>query len=255
MRWTSYLLAIGLGACLAVLVFVAVCLVKGVPERSPVSVVKIAAPVEQTKVVNKRKEPRPEVPRYKQLDAAGMAKLLGGSQVESALRQPDKVTSVLLAAKILPERIPPSQLAARTMEVEVAPELAARLAETLLDPQRNRQINGVKPCVTRYGWKVSFIRGEEQIDLYFCFECAILAVYQGDKFVGGSHIDEIIEELLAIATTLFPGDPALLEQVEHERKRQEAIARALSGQSDPASLKNQQPEAFGTNVDSSRVTE
>lgn len=149
---------------------------------------------------------RPRVPRYLALDGAGLAERLGGDRVADVLRHPDRVTSALLTPAIHYRST--LELEPRTEEVVVAADVAATIAEALLDPARNRQVNASKPCIPRYGWQLTYCRGDERVYLYVCFECMILRA-EHESRVGGLHIDEIGPELGSAALAIFPGDEAL----------------------------------------------
>ena len=221
MRLVSHYAAALAGLMLAVASVIGLCLVNPVPQELATN----ATPTGAAVAIETEKSPHSiselglesREPPFKSLDASGLAELLGGPQVEAALRNPSKVTAALLTPKL---GAPPATYALRSAEVDLPPPVAARFAELLLDPGRNRQMNAVKPCVPRYGLRLTFVRGDNRALAYFCFECATVRVESTSGLLGGSHFDSIEYDLLLAALDVFPADEKLLLLREEFRRRQ-----------------------------------
>jgi hypothetical protein len=210
MRIVSYIAAVVCGGMLAIVATLLACWA-GAESPSRVRAtgpIRAAAATPQLPPQTPAEKRQPLEPRYLALDPAGIAERLGGGKVADILRHPDRVTSALLTPSI--HHRSTLELEPRTEEVVVAAEVAATIAEALLDPARNRQVNASKPCFPRYGWQLTYCRDDDRVYLYVCFECMILhAEHEGRG--GGLHIDEIGPELHSAALAIFPGDEALAQ--------------------------------------------
>ena len=92
--------------------------------------------------------------------------------------------------------------------VDVPDDLAAQLRQILLDATIYRWDEG-KMCEPVYGIRIQFSEGDSTVDVLFCFECDILAVYHDGKVVGGEDFDDARSRLVAIVQKLFPDDEAI----------------------------------------------
>lgn len=66
--------------------------------------------------------------------------------------------------------------------------------------------NSAKACEIMPGVAVRFIRGQVQLDVIFCFECDILAIYLNGQEVGSEDFDRAHQELAVVVRELFPAD-------------------------------------------------
>lgn len=66
-----------------------------------------------------------------------------------------------------------------------------------------------KSCIPAYGVRIRFERALNMVDVYFCFECMILAVFHNGHCVGGGNFDNGNAQLVAIVKRLFPRDRAI----------------------------------------------
>lgn len=139
--------------------------------------------------------------KYKDLDAVGLAKLLGGPDVVAVLNEADRFTSVLLRVP-MPRTSDPAKYVASTPEVELDRETATSIRAALFDPAQNRQVDAAKGCAPIYGWKVSIFAGDRRVDFYFCFDCGIVTVQLQGTTVGGSHFDHVADELKRLRDTI-----------------------------------------------------
>lgn len=66
-----------------------------------------------------------------------------------------------------------------------------------------------KGCEPDYGVRVEFSKGDEKVDVLFCFGCSQLQVYRNGKSISGEEFDPIEEKLTEIAKRIFPDDKAI----------------------------------------------
>ena len=66
-----------------------------------------------------------------------------------------------------------------------------------------------KGCEPIFGVRLEFTQGDKAVDLFFCFECDILAVYFGGKPVGSEDFDTMRPQLVEIAQKVFPEDKVI----------------------------------------------
>jgi hypothetical protein len=67
-----------------------------------------------------------------------------------------------------------------------------------------------KACSPKMGVAFRFQRGRGKVTVLLCLRCGILAVYHGDKWIGGGVVfDSIKTELRGLAQRMFPNDSSL----------------------------------------------
>lgn len=92
-------------------------------------------------------------------------------------------------------------------EPVAVPAVAARkLSETLLSPE-TYSWGSAKACGGPvYGVKLSVFQGSERVDVYFCFQCSVLAVVRDDRVFGGGDFDNAEQVFVQAVKALFPDD-------------------------------------------------
>jgi hypothetical protein len=128
-----------------------------------------------------------------------------------AIKNPERVEAVRLktdvgATEEMDGDLP--KLSSLGTPVAVPGPTASRMAARLL-ARDTYEFDSPKGCVPTYGVRISFIRGADRTDVFFCFECSILAVLQNDKVVGYGDFDPARAELLKDVQQLFPHDTAI----------------------------------------------
>lgn len=204
MRFLLYLVCTTAGFLAAVAVVAVIC-----ASSAPAPVSKAEPPGQVAASSQLRSPVLPRLPRevvhpparFKSLDSAGLASLLGGPEVVAVLDRADRVTSVLLKLPQL-ELVAPSRIPATTPEVAVDLATAARVRAALFDPARNLQGNYVPGCAPQYGWKLSFFADGRHVDFYFCFGCGHLAVDLDGTTVGHVQFGVVIEELRTVMDSI-----------------------------------------------------
>lgn len=96
---------------------------------------------------------------------------------------------------------------------EVSASQAKALQDLLLDHDSYKW-NVAKSCLPIYGVRAQFLKGDQAVDVLFCFECNVLAVFRNGRFVAGEDFDPIRGPLLEIVKPLFPDDEAIQELEE-----------------------------------------
>lgn len=137
-----------------------------------------------------------------------LVRRLGGEHVAAVMQNPDSASAVLLETFRQPPE--PHQCIPRSPDTDVPTDVAERISAAVLDPQRNLQSPGAKGCLPIYGVRIRYTTGKEQIDLYLCFQCAVLAIYRNGLPVAGAHFDSIQQVLKNEVIAIFPTDRVLL---------------------------------------------
>jgi len=152
---------------------------------------------------------------------AELIKDLGGEEVAAVLRHPNQTESVLLDPPAFDETRETHDFAAHNLKVAsditvVPDEIAADVSQTLLSPDQLREALP-KSCIPVYGVRMSFFQKENRVDVYFCFECAILAIYLNDKPVGGHAFDFCYRRLMSDVRKIYPRNERLAKLAAERR--------------------------------------
>jgi hypothetical protein len=145
-----------------------------------------------------------------------VAELFGGSDAFAILQQPSKVEAYRLngirgggsltgygQSKVLDD------YAVISGPVPVPQELARQLASVLMS-YNTYGWNYGKACDPIYGARLGFVDKEgHSVDVVFCFECDILAVYRDGKLVRGKDFDAARPHFVRAMKILFPQDKAM----------------------------------------------
>ena len=83
-----------------------------------------------------------------------------------------------------------------------------QLRDLLLDKE-SYELEMAKACEPIFGVGVTFARGEQSVDVLFCFECDILAVYQDGRVVGDEDFDPARTRLVRLMKNFFPADDVI----------------------------------------------
>jgi len=145
-----------------------------------------------------------------------LTNVLGGSQVVAILRKPDRVEAARIAPPTFERSWEPIEYEELEIKEKVPAEIAADISHVLVTPAENREDDPVS-CVPIYGVRVSFFQGMDRVDVYFCFECGILAVHLNDKAVGGNHFRYRYQRLIRDVQQLFPYDQRLAKLANERR--------------------------------------
>lgn len=89
------------------------------------------------------------------------------------------------------------------VDTEVADEMAAILRRDIYE------WDVAKGCEPIPGVAVRFVRGTDEVLVFFCFECDILLTYFNGQRVGGEDFDRAHRVLANLARRIFPDDPEI----------------------------------------------
>lgn len=144
--------------------------------------------------------------------------LLGGKDGVTTVAQPDKVDAYRLKPNLKLDGSEFTDLDGNyevtAGPVSVSETLATELSRDLTTTS-SYWWNAGKLCIPRYGVRLSFYRGQDQVDVFLCFECKDLRVARNGKVTSrpgnDTSFDSINGRLVLAAKTLFPDDPEIKE--------------------------------------------
>ena len=134
------------------------------------------------------------------------ADVLGGQEVIETILKADKVEAYRLKDQFFKEKL--SEYEASAGPIKLDAKQAQSLSQTVAayDSYERETPKGCEPV---FGVRTTFSRGDQQVDVVYCFECQILAVYHQGKRVGGGQFDPAQRKLEALAKQMFPKDEAI----------------------------------------------
>ncbi len=159
-------------------------------------------------VVSRAKELFPEVVEWSVLPPeTALARLLGGAEAVDVVRNPDRFEVQRLKGEVLPHSSSDSLAnhPAQGDPFPVPPEIAARITAALLNPDAYAW-GGAHMCDPVPGVRLTWYRGDDQVDVLFCFECGILDTYWNERPIVSQGFDATYNDLAAAMKELFPDD-------------------------------------------------
>ena len=97
----------------------------------------------------------------------------------------------------------------RSGEAVTVSEADRRQLRDLLLDRESYELEMAKGCEPVFGLGASFARGEQAVDILFCFQCDILAVYQDGRVVGDEDFDPARTRLVTLVKKFFPTDEVI----------------------------------------------
>jgi hypothetical protein len=142
-----------------------------------------------------------------------MSRLFGGGENMAIVREATRVKAYRVApptgSNPMEDYTSPLDYEVVTEPVAVPAEMAKEMSQALLSPETYGW-DYAKACGWPvYGVKLSFFKGSEQVDVYFCFQCSMLAVVRDDRVLGGEDFDNAEQVFVDAVKALFPGDQEL----------------------------------------------
>ncbi len=136
---------------------------------------------------------------------SSVTKMFGGEDGLLTVTHPTKVKAYRLKSD--PENLSPDL---KDYDVSVGPvsvpdAVAAKVSAVLVS-RRSYGWDYAKGCLPRYGVRLSFLRGSDQVDVYLCLECRILGVTRNGTGTGGEDFDPMNAVLVSAVKSLFPDD-------------------------------------------------
>lgn len=135
---------------------------------------------------------------------------LGGAQVAAVIKNSQRTEVALIEPPDDKQSHPPNEFV-DIGEPRTSPgELAQDFRRILLDPNENVRYAGMsKSCIPRYGVRVSFFAGQDRVDVYLCFECAIMATCLNGEPAGENNFELAYRQLISDIRKIYPDDDGL----------------------------------------------
>ncbi|HXB58915.1 MAG TPA: hypothetical protein VNU95_05100 [Candidatus Acidoferrales bacterium] len=139
-------------------------------------------------------------------DGSGVDKAVGGSANMTVIAYPDSIDAWRTVASLKQERKMgfqmPELLEKAGKPIPVSKDLAAQLAKLLEDPHTYlKPGTSLKDCIPVPDVVIAFMRGNREVDAYFCFEYNVLVVDQVQ-----SDIDRGRPAILKTVKQIFRND-------------------------------------------------
>lgn len=133
--------------------------------------------------------------------------VFGNQQVIDTVQAASTVRAYRLAdASFYQDQLSSYDRAGEAVAVSEADRL--QLRDLLLD-EESYELEMAKGCEPVFGVGVTFTSGEQRVDVLFCFECDILAVYQDGRGVGDEDFDPARTRLVKLVKKFFPADDVI----------------------------------------------
>lgn len=153
----------------------------------------------------------------RQVNDAEHTRQLGGELVRAALRNPERAEAVLLKpASEYPTGEPHDFVAASDPQF-IDSAVAADIGQILNTRSLFPAPAGAKACIPNYGVRLSFYSGNDRVDIYLCFECAILVIELNDKSPIGLNFDYAYHRLITAVCKIFPDNDRLAKLAQKRR--------------------------------------
>jgi hypothetical protein len=145
---------------------------------------------------------------------------LGGERVIEILRGAERVEAVLLKMPPDPQTTPPHEYPVEGDSVVVKPAVALGFADWLVDSSRHlvAREGEAKGCFPIYYLRLRYSLGDSAVDVYVCFLCDDVTIYEEGKTVPYQGIDFAVDGSLHLALHIFPDDPALRQVADFRTK-------------------------------------
>jgi hypothetical protein len=145
---------------------------------------------------------------YAILQRSRVSKLFGGSQNIGIVSDPTRVETYRLGG--LPPEFSKNVATPFDYQVSIGPvPLPASHATAVSSALRSGSSYGwytLSECRPSYGTRLSFLRDDDQVDVYLCFKCNILTICRDGKVVGEEDFDDIRPVLVRAVKACFPND-------------------------------------------------
>ncbi len=139
-----------------------------------------------------------------------MSRLFGGGENMSIVRDATRVEAYRVTppsgSNPMEDYTSPLDYEVVTEPVAVPAEMAREMSRALLLPA-TYSWDSAKACGGPvYGVKLSFFQDSERVEVYFCFQCSMLAVVSDDRVLGGEDFDNAEALFISAVKKLFPED-------------------------------------------------
>lgn len=159
-------------------------------------------------VVPRAKELFPEVVDWSFTSPeTSLVRLLGSEKAVDVVRHFDRLEVQRLSGEVLPHRDAPSLAyhPPRGAPFAAPPDIAQQISQALLDPDAY-EWGDAHLCDPAPGVRLTFHRGNDQVDFLLCFECGLLDTYFAGRFITSQSFDHSRDALATAMKELFPDD-------------------------------------------------
>lgn len=145
--------------------------------------------------------------------------MFGGEQARDIAEHPDKVEMFRLGA--LPEHISLEKATLAdfpliSKSVAVPETVAGQISAGLLSPGTYNWKYTMKSCGEPiFGVRLTFHRGQNRVDVLFCFKCDDLRVYHNDRWTGSQDFHRGRPIFVRAVKSLFPNDQVIQQLDEN----------------------------------------
>ena len=135
--------------------------------------------------------------------------LFGGPEATATIASPDTVEAFRLESQREHGVFPLlADYTAAGDPIPVDDALRARLERVLLD-DGTYEWEMAKGCEPDFGVRIRFARGNDEVDVLFCFSCQMLRPHHAGAFLAMEDFDHGNAELVSIVKEIFPADEAV----------------------------------------------
>ena len=145
------------------------------------------------------KESQPE-----QSVSKSVVELLGGQDVVAVINNAEIVSGYLLPQKSYHQESV-ENYKMRLGPIELTASQKTKLSKLILSKE-SYIFDVAKGCAPDYGVRIEFQKGENHVDLLFCFGCSQVQVYKNGKSLSGGEFDPVEKQLAELMKEIFPED-------------------------------------------------
>ncbi len=143
----------------------------------------------------------------KQEAAEHLKSLFGDQEAQAVVAKPTKVQAYRLAENsTFKSTVKDYKMITGPVAVD---DTVAKSVSQLLLNEKNYLWDVGKGCDPLFGARLEFLQGDKSTNVFFCFECDILAVYVNGKSVGSEDFDDMRPELVKAMQKIFPEDKVI----------------------------------------------
>lgn len=143
----------------------------------------------------------------KQGVSKNVVELLGGQDVVDVINNAEVVSGYLLPQKSYHQESV-EDYTMRLGPIELPEVQKSKLTKILLSKE-SYLYDIAKGCAPDYGVRIEFQKGENRVDLLFCFGCSQVQAYKNGKSLSGGEFDPVEKQLAEIMKEIFPDDEAI----------------------------------------------
>ncbi len=152
-------------------------------------------------------EPVHEEPAQAPVLSTNVVQLFGGAKAVEIIQSPDTVNAYRQPPESYPQRLL-SDFKILSGPIAVA-EAERKNLQSVLLANDSYLWDVAKGCEPDYGVRIEFSKGDDKLDVLFCFGCSQLQIYRNGESLAGEEFDPIEKKLTEIAKRIFPDDEVI----------------------------------------------